>query len=258
MRFRNRFVLVTGSSRNTGLGIAEAFLREGATVFINGSTPESTASGEAALKSQGFDRFFGIACDIGNADAVERMFEQIQKVSGQLDVLVNNAVHLGCGPSFIESPLQLFEDVFRTNLLGTIYVSHAAAKMMMAQGHGGAIVHLGSNTSTRAIRNRVAYCTSKGGIDAMTLSMAIDLAPYDIRVNAVIPGYINTERWDTLNPNIVTRRHKNIPLSQEATANDIAEAVMFLASDAARNICGARLVVDGGCTAQHLPVDVDV
>ncbi|MDR0335753.1 MAG: SDR family oxidoreductase, partial [Planctomycetaceae bacterium] len=122
----------------------------------------------------------------------------------------------------------------------------------------GTIIHIGSNTSTRAIRNRVAYCTSKGGIDAMTLAMALDLAPYGIRVNCVAAGYIRTDRWDTLDPTIIQRRLQNIPIGKEVTANDIAETVMFLASDAAQNINGIRLVVDGGCTAQHLPSDVDL
>ncbi|MDR0337225.1 MAG: SDR family oxidoreductase, partial [Planctomycetaceae bacterium] len=176
MRFSNKIVLITGSSRNTGLGIAAAFLREGATVLINGSSTENTAAAATILKSQGFERLIEIPCDIGNPDQVEKMFHQIQSKTGRLDVLVNNAVHLGCGASFTETPLQFFEDVFRTNLFGTICVSQHAAKLMIAQGNCGTIIHIGSNTSTRAIRNRVAYCTSKGGIDAMTLAMALDLA----------------------------------------------------------------------------------
>ncbi|MDR2705152.1 MAG: SDR family oxidoreductase [Planctomycetaceae bacterium] len=257
MQFHNKSVLVTGSSRNTGLGIAAAFLRQGATVFLNGSNAESTAAGAKTLKSQGFERFIEIPCNIGDPAAVEKMFNRILQENGQLDVLVNNAVHLGCGPSFTETPLHFFEDVFRTNLLGTIYVSQQAAKMMITQGYGGTIIHIGSNTSTRAIRNRVAYCTSKGGIDAMTLAMALDLAPYGIRVNCIAAGYIRTDRWETLPQKTIQRRLQNIPLGKEATANDIAETVLFLASDAARNISGTRLVVDGGCTAQHLPTDVD-
>jgi NAD(P)-dependent dehydrogenase (short-subunit alcohol dehydrogenase family) len=257
MQFHNKFILVTGSSRNTGLGIAAAFLRQGATVFLNGSSTESTAVAAETLKSQGLERFIEIPCDISNSNEVETIFNRIRQESGRLDILVNNAVHLGCGQSFTETPLQFFEDVFRTNLLGTISVSQQAAKMMITQGDGGVIIHIGSNTSTRAIRNRVAYCTSKGGIDAMTLAMALDLAPYGIRVNSVAAGYIRTDRWETLPPKTIQRRLQNIPLGKEAAANDIAETVLFLASDAARNISGTRLVVDGGCSAQHLPADVD-
>jgi NAD(P)-dependent dehydrogenase (short-subunit alcohol dehydrogenase family) len=87
--------------------------------------------------------------------------------------------------------------------------------------------------------------------------MAIDLAPKGIRVNMVAPGYIYSNRWETLSEEVINRRHANIPIRTEAKGDDIAEAVAFLASDAAKNICGERLVVDGGCSAQLLPSDVD-
>ena len=109
----------------------------------------------------------------------------------------------------------------------------------------------------RAIRNRTAYVASKGGIDALTRSMAVDLGPKGIRVNEVAPGYIYTDRWDALDESLRTRRRMNCPLRKEASADDIAQAVAFLASDAAANICGERLVVDAGCSAQHMPEDVD-
>ncbi|MEI8291680.1 MAG: SDR family oxidoreductase, partial [Verrucomicrobiota bacterium] len=114
------------------------------------------------------------------------------------------------------------------------------------------------NVSTRAIRNRTAYLASKGGVDALTLALAVELGPYGIRVNNVAPGYINTDRWETLPTAIAQRRRANLPLGREATAEDIAQAAMFLASDQAANITGTRLVVDGGCSAQHLPIDAEV
>ena len=130
--------------------------------------------------------------------------------------------------------------------------------MMLAQESRGVIVNVGSNVSTRAIRNRTAYVASKGGLDALTRSMAVDLGPKGIRVNMVAPGYIYTDRWDKLNEATMKRRRLNCPIGMEATAEDIAQAVAFMASDAARNICGERLVVDAGCSAQHMPVDVDI
>ena len=105
--------------------------------------------------------------------------------------------------------------------------------------------------------NNPAYVASKGGIDALTRSMAVDLGPRGIRVNMVAPGYIHTDRWDKLDESLCTRRRNNCPLRQEASAEDIAQAVAFLASDASANICGERLVVDGGCSALHIPEDVD-
>ncbi len=257
MRFKNNVVLVTGASRNTGLGIAARFAAEGATVFLNGRTLEKVGTALAALRQRGLKRLIGLVGDISVAADVEEMFRQISAKARRLDVLVNNAVHLGVGPNVLDMELEYFEAVTRVNLVGTFHVSQQAARLMKRRG-GGAIVNVGSNVTKRAIRNRSAYLASKGGIDALTLAMAVDLAPHGIRVNMVAPGYIHTDRWATLAAAIARRRRANVPLGREATAEDVAEAVLFLASDQAANITGARLVVDGGCSAQHMPADVDV
>ncbi|MDZ7615362.1 MAG: SDR family NAD(P)-dependent oxidoreductase [Patescibacteria group bacterium] len=257
MRFHNKVVLVTGASRNTGVGIAALFLREGARVCICGSTPESTAQGGRILREQGLDGFLETPADISNYAQVRGMFATIRETYGRLDVLVNNACHQGIGPSFEEMDPEFFSSVVNTNLLGTFQVSREAVRMMLGQASRGVIVNLGSNVSTRAIHNRCAYVASKGGVDAMTRAMAIDLAPKGIRVNMVAPGYIFTDRWETISEQTQARRRLNCPLGMEATADDVAQAVAFLASDDSRNICGERLVIDAGCSAQHMPVDVD-
>lgn len=257
MRFADKTVLVTGSTRNTGFGIARQFAEEGATVLVNGTTPEGVSRAVTQLRQQGFQRLIEAPADIRDPAAVERLFETIRQHAGRLDVLVSNAVIQGVGYSFEETSLELFEKVVRVNLVAAFHVAREAARMMIAQG-GGSIVNISSNVSTRAIRNRSAYCASKGGIDALSLAMAIDLAPHGIRVNAVVAGYIHTERWDVLSEADTLRRRANVPLGREATADDVAGAVLFLASDEAANITGARLAVDGGCSAQHMPRDVDV
>jgi NAD(P)-dependent dehydrogenase (short-subunit alcohol dehydrogenase family) len=257
MRFTNKFVLVTGASRNTGLEIAARFAEEGATVFVNGSTAEGVKRAVAELKSRGLEQVIEAPADLSDATAVQNLFTQIRTRAGRLDILVNNAVLQGCGYSFEDTPLEFFEKVVRVNLVGSFHVAREAARMMIAQG-GGVIVNLGSNVSARAIRKRVAYCSTKGAIDAMTRAMAVDLGPHNIRVNTVAPGYIFTERWKALPPGDAERRRANIPLGKEASGVDIANAVLFMASDEAANVHGARLVVDGGCTAQHMPAALDV
>jgi NAD(P)-dependent dehydrogenase (short-subunit alcohol dehydrogenase family) len=260
MRFSDKVVFVTGSSRNTGLGLAEAFLREDATVFVNGSTVETTINATEQLRQNGFEKVIDLPGSVGDLKTVAKMFETIRNKTGRLDILVNNACQQGVGHSFKTVPSDLFEEVIQTNLLGTFYVSQKAVQLMLEQSgnNGGVIVNLSSNVSARAIHKRAAYCASKGGIDSLTRAMAVDLAPLGIRVNSVAPGYIRTERWNHLTKEQIKRRHLNVPMGKESDFQDIAEAVMFLASDAAQNICGVRLVVDGGCTAQHLPADVDV
>jgi len=257
MRFSKKVVLVTGAGQNTGLGIAARFAAEGATVWVNDRTAAATARAVAHLRRRGWKKVFGAPADIGVAAEVDALFRQLAARAQRLDVLVNNAAHLGVGPDILDLDLALFEAVVRVNLVGTFHVSQQAARLMRRRG-GGAIVNIGSNVSTRAIHRRTAYLASKGGVDALTLSLAVDLAPHGIRVNTVAPGYIHTDRWAQLAPAHVQRRRKNVPLGREATAEDIAAAVLFLASDQAGNITGSRLVVDGGCSAQHMPGDIDV
>jgi NAD(P)-dependent dehydrogenase (short-subunit alcohol dehydrogenase family) len=258
MRFKGKVVLVTGASRNTGVSIAALFIREGAKVCVSGSTPASTARGGATLRGMGLDGFLEVPADIGDTGQVRALFAKIRAVHGRIDIVVNNACNQGIGPAFEEMDPEYFLSVVRTNLIGTFQVSQEAVKMMLQQESGGVIVNLGSNVSMRAIRNRTAYVASKGGLDALTRSMAVDLGPKGIRVNMVAPGYIFTDRWEKISEAARARRRLNCPLGFEAAGDDIAQAVAFMASDASRNICGERLVVDAGCSAQHMPVDVDL
>ena len=257
-RFRGKVVLVTGSSRNCGLEIADLFLREGAKVYTCGSSQTSTEKGAAALRARGLDNFTAVACNIADDEQVEALFDRIEQEDGRLDVLVNNAAHLGVGHTIADDTTASFMEVLRTNMVGGFFVTQQAVnRFFLKQESRGTVVFVGSNTSVRAIRNRVAYCASKGGIDAMVRALALDLGPKGIRVNVVAPGYIYTERWETLDPEIAARRRFNCPLRAEVKGRDVAEAVAFFASAASGNITGERLVVDGGCTCQHMPEDVD-
>lgn len=258
MRFKDKIVLVTGASQNTGIAIAALFLREGARVCINGPSPEAVQEGAAMLPQGTGENLLAIGADITDAVQVQEMFDTVKRKWGVVDILVNNACDQGIGEPFEKMDPYYFHRVITVNLTGTFMVSQAAVQQMLAAGKEGVIVNLGSNVSMRAIHNRVAYVASKGGVDALTRAMAIDLAPKGIRVNMVAPGYIHTGRWEQLSSETAGRRRKNIPQGRESSMEDIAEAVAFLASDAARSICGERLVVDAGCSAQHLPIDVDV
>ena len=257
-RFENKVVLVTGSCQNTGLKIASKFMAEGAQVVVTGPSSELVMIGATKLREMGCDNFIEYPADISCISDVQNLFAEIKERFGHLDILVNNACDQGIGESFIDMQPEYFLNVIKTNLLGTFQLSQQAVRMMLEQESKGVIVNLGSNVSTAAIRDRTAYVTSKGGLDALTRSMALDLAPKGIRVNMVAPGYIYTDRWDALDEGTRERRRKNMPNGSEAVGDDIAEAVMFLASDAARAICGERLVVDSGCSIQLMPVDVDV
>ena len=264
-RFKDKVVLVTGGNRNTGLWLVKKFVDEGAKVFMCGSTADSTAAGVEKLKGMCVEGVTAQACDVGNRAQVDALMDLIEKESGRLDILINNAADQGIG---LGGPLEMDPDailkVMGTNVRGGFQVTQAAAnrffmKKPYAVGgpYRGTVVFLSSNTAMRAIRGRTAYCASKGAINSMVRSLALDLAPLGIRVNACAPGYIYTERWDVLDPKVAARRRANCPLGKEASGADIANVVAFLASDDSGNMAGEIVTCDAGCSCQHMPADVD-
>lgn len=259
-RFEGKVVLVTGGNRNTGLDIVERFVREGAKVYMCGSSEESTARGAAELRARGLDGITAQACDISDAAQVAALFDTIERESGRLDILVNNAANQGIGHGGpLEMNPDMFFDVFGTNVVGGFRVTQTACnRFFMKQESRGVVVFLSSNTAQRAIRKRTAYCASKGAINSMVRALALDLAPLGIRVNACAPGYIYTERWETLDPEKAARRRLNCPLRHEAKGSDIANVVAFLASEDSANMTGEIITCDAGCSCQHMPEDVDV
>lgn len=259
-RFKDKVVLVTGGNRNTGLDLVEKFAREGAKVFMCGSSEASTAKGAAELRARGLEDIVSQPCDISDAAQVKALMDTIEREAGRLDILVNNAANQGLGHG---GPLEMdavrFHDVFNVNVIGGFQVTQMACnRFFMKQETRDVVVFLSSNTAMRAIRNRTAYCASKGAINSMVRALALDLAPLGIRVNACAPGYIYTERWDVLDPKFAARRRLNCPLRKEAKGSDIANVVAFLASDDSANMTGEIVTCDAGCSCQHMPEDVDV
>ena len=260
MRFEGKVVLVTGGNRNTGLDIVERFVRDGARVFMCGSSDASTAKGADALRSRGVEGVVSKTCDISDIEQVTVLFDAIEREAGRLDVLVNNAANQGLGHG---GPLEMdpakFREVLGVNVIGGFQVTQMACnRFFMKQESRGVVVFLSSNTAQRAIRGRTAYCASKGAINSMVRALALDLAPLGIRVNACAPGYIYTERWDVLDPKVAARRRLNCPLRREAKGSDIANVVAFLASGDSANMTGEIVTCDAGCSCQHMPEDVDM
>ncbi len=258
-RFEGKTVLVTGGNRNTGLWLVKKFVDEGARVFACGSSEKSANAGAAALDAMGVKGVTMMTCDISDLAQVTAMFDRIEKDAGRLDILVNNAANQGIGHG---GPLEMdpakFHEVFNVNVVGGFQVTQMACnRFFMKQESRGTVVFLSSNTAMRAIRKRTAYCSSKGAINSMVRALALDLAPLGIRVNCCAPGYINTERWDVLDPKIAERRRLNCPLRHEATGTDIANVVAFLASPDSGNMTGEIVTCDAGCSCQHMPEDVD-
>ena len=267
-RFLGKVVLVTGGDRNTGLWLVKKFVDEGAKVFTCAPNAACAKEGEESLVKMGVIGARMLACDISDIAQVNAMFDVIEREAGALDILVNNAANQGIGHGGpLEMDPQKFNEVFAVNVVGGFQVTQAACKRFFLSekqverkgggGDRGAVVFLSSNTAMRAIRGRTAYCASKGAINSMVKALALDLAPLGIRVNACAPGYINTSRWDVLDPEIAKRRRMNCPLGREASGEDIANVVAFLASEDSGNMTGEIVTCDAGCSCQHMPSDVD-
>ena len=182
-----------------------------------------------------------------------------------LDIVVSNAANFGMGHGETQDMTEemLFETL-NVNLGGTFRVVQGATKRFFLKqerapytNQRGVVVCVGSNTSERVSRKRLAYCTSKGGLDAMVRAFATDFGPLGIRVNMVAPGYINTDRWQWLSDEVRARRRANTLTGLEVSGRDVAAAVAFLASDGARGFQGARLVMDSGCSVQLFPASCE-
>ncbi len=252
-------VLITGACINTGVAIVEKFAREGYRVLFTGRDPEKVERAEKAYREK-FPQaeILGYAIDSllseteVDEQSVVKMFAYWDEKGIFVDTLVLNAADQGLGQKIFENPLTDFMKVMNTNVTWNFCLCEHTAKRMKEQG-GGSIVFVNSNTAYRAIPDRIAYVASKGGQLGLMRAMAMDLGKYNIRVNAVLPGMIKTQRWVD-NPDF----YKNIPsrftpLGDVAVGDDVADAVYYFAAHA-RNTTGAELVVDGGNTIQLYPI----
>ncbi len=257
--FTGKTVLVTGSTQNLGLSIAMSYAEAGACVVLHGVTQaEADATLDQLLGEHADWRLEALGFDLSQSSQIEKGFAQLEKGGIMPDILVNNAAHLGLGVNgFLEQTPEFFRDVLEVNLLGAFRCSQLAAARMIQNG-GGSIVNISSLAGERVIPRRSAYSVGKAALDNLTRSMAVELAAQNIRVNAVVAGYIWTERWNGLTEEVCSRRRANTPAGQPTQQREIAQTVLFLSSDAAPTLNGARIVIDGGLGIQQLPSDIYV
>lgn len=256
MKLRDKVAVVTGSSRGIGRGIAERLAAEGARVVVNGRDSKSLEPVAEALRSTGAE-VLAVAADVGYREDVARLFDETVRTFGGVDILVNNTGWTTPKIHFLEMDEEHWDTMLRTNLKSVFLCSHRAAKLMVGHGRRGSIISISSFSAARAHRLQVAYDATKGGIDAFTRAVAIDLASFGIRVNVVGPGAIHTEAQATLGPEAMLRRAETIPLGRVGYPSDIAGAVVFLASEDASYITGQSIYVDGGVSAQLRSPQVD-
>ena len=243
----NQVVLVTGAGHGIGRAVAERFAREGARVVVNDL--DADRAEEAAVAVGGI----AVAADVSSKTSVDGMFDFVLSEYGHVDVLVNNAGDIYAARHFLEGDEAWWDHVLGVNLKGAYLCSQRAAIAMARRG-SGVIINMSSGGATRAHRGNVAYDASKGGIEAMTRAMALDLAPYGVRVNAIVPGLIRT--YDVTDE-VAAERGAVVPMGRLGTPEDLAGPTVFLATDDARYITGTCLVVDGGVLVQQRSAPVD-
>lgn len=249
-----KVVVVTGGSRGIGRAIATECARHGANVLINYwsdndaqyGAREASAQVVKEIESLG-QQSASIEADIAEPVSAQRIIDAAVRTFGRVDVLSSNA---GICPfhSFLDLPAHLFERTMAVNLHGAFYVVQAAARQMKKQGRGGAIIATSSISALIGGGLQAHYTPTKAGVHSLMQSCAIALGPYRIRCNSVLPGTIATDlnREDLADPEKRAYMNERIPLGRLGQSVDVANAVVFLASDLAGYVTGASILVDGG------------
>lgn len=238
-----RTVLVTGGAGGIGRAIAAAFTAAGDRVVladVNGDALEKTATALGVP---------GAVVDITDPESIARGLDEVEAQAGPVEVLVNNAGVLHLHGALMELPGADLDRILRTNVLGTFQMTQQVARRMVGHGIAGAVVNLSSIGGRQPTPGMGGYESSKAAVDALTRWAAIELAAHRIRVNAVAPGPVLTEMLAAGMPEGSPAREawvSRIPLRQMAAVEDVAAAVVFMASDAAAHITGTSLPVDGG------------
>jgi 3-oxoacyl-[acyl-carrier protein] reductase len=245
MRLADKTAIVTGASRGIGRAIAIALASEGAAVIINYASSEDAAKETLAAIEEVGGRGVIVQGNVAKIEDCENLVKAALDNFGKIDILVNNA---GITRDNIVARMkpQEWQDVLDTNLTGAFNCTKAAMRPLLKQKTGGRIINVSSVIGLAGGAGQANYAAAKAGIIGMTKSLARELAGRQITVNAVAPGYIDTEMTTVLPDNLKEEMLRQIPLGRTGTPQDIAEAVTFLASGAAAYITGIVLAVDGG------------
>lgn len=244
MRLKDKVALITGGSRGIGFATADKFLQEGAVVILTASSQGSADRAVALLKEKHpGGTVAGISPDLSSLESVREAFRAATSVYGCIDILVNNAGVSESTP-FMEYTEETFNKVMDLNIKGMFNATRAAAECMVARGTG-VILSTSSMVSISGQPSGFAYPASKFAVNGLTVSLARELGPMGIRVNAVAPGITETDMMKSVPKEVIDPMIARIPLRRLGQPEDIANAFVFLASDEASYITGVVLSVDG-------------
>lgn len=244
MLLENKIAVVTGAGRGIGRGIALALAREGAMVVVNYNGSKERAEEVVNTIEQAGGKAVSIQCNISDFEAAKEFFADVVKEYGKIDILVNNA-GITKDNLMMKMSEDEFQSVIQTNLAGTFHGVKFVTRPMMKQRQGR-IINIASVSGVTGNMGQANYSASKAGVIGLTKAAAKELASRNITVNAVAPGFIATEMTDVLSDSVKESAVATIPLGHFGEVEDIAETVVFLASDKAKYITGQVICVDGG------------
>ncbi|MDO9414982.1 L-iditol 2-dehydrogenase [Pararhizobium sp.] len=251
-RLRGKSALITGSARGIGRAFAEAYVTEGAMVAIADINLERAKQAAADIGSQAY----AVEMDVTNQASIDAAVAAVVAKAGRLDILVNNAALFDLAP-VVEITRKSFDTLFSINVAGVLFTLQAAARQMIAQGHGGKIINMASQAGRRGEALVGVYCATKAAVISLTQSAGLDLIKHGINVNAIAPGVVDGEHWDGVDAMFAKYENRplgekkrlvgaEVPLGRMATAEDLTGMAIFLASGESNYIVSQTYNVDGG------------
>ncbi len=247
---KGKIAVVTGASRGIGESIAKTLAAHGAEVVLSSRKIEGLTGVEKAIVAEG-GKAASIACHNGKMDEIAALFKEVESRYGKIDILVNNAATNFYFGDVLNAPESAWDKTMDVNLKGYFFMSQYAAKAMANAG-GGSIINVASINGIRPALMQGVYSITKAGVIAMTKSFAKELAPFNVRVNAILPGLTDTKFSSVMIQNEELMNKvilPTIPMRRAGSPDEMAGAALFLASDASSYVTGATIVVDGGSLA---------
>ena len=247
-RLQGKVALVTGAGAGIGAGIANVLAREGARVYASDVDEAASAQTAEVIRASGGEAF-DLALDVTKGQDITAAFRRIEEVHGRLDVVVNNA-GLNVRSDFRHLSDADWVTIREVNLDGVVRIARDAFDLMRASGNAS-LINVASIMGHRGLRQLAGYSATKGAVSALTRALAVEYAPYGIRVNALAPGFIETALTERVlrNPMINKALIDQTPLRRFGSPEDVANVALFLASDEAHFVTGAEIAVDGGMSA---------
>ncbi len=253
MKLKDKVAIITGATKGIGVACAQEFAKEGARVVACGRSADLGQKVVADICAEGGDAIF-VKCDVSKKAEVDALVAAALARYGTIDVVVNNA-GVNHSANFFDTTEEDWDWVMSVDLKGTFLLSQAAARVMVDQGKGGAIVNVSSVMAQLALADQIPYCAAKGGVTQLTKAMGLALIKHGIRVNAVAPGPVMTELMER----VVSSPEKHevlmdrLPIGYIASCTEMARVIVFLASDDASYFVGQTLYADGGRSIQGFP-----